>query len=187
VTPSSVTADPNDMSEPAAVTIHSSWRGLVFGAIGAAIIAGLGVLAVVRSDGAGGPLVLLGVGMLLIGVVVFDLPVSSTFDADGVTRRALLRRHRLAWTAVDQLTRARPSMIRVRRLKPGGLVARVGRRRYLLVDQCESVAEYEEVERVLGAAAELLRFDDLLIPPADAEPTWLYRRKRWAENSASDS
>lgn len=175
------------MSESAAVTIHSSWRGLVSGGLGAVLVAALGVVAIIRSDGAVGPMVLLAVGVLLAAVVVLDLPVASEFDAQGVTRRALLRNHRLAWAEIDQLTRARPSVARIRRLKPGGLVAKVGRRRYLLVDQCESIAEFDALQRVLGDTVEALRFGDLVIPPADADPTWTYRRKRWADQSGRDS
>ena len=175
------------MSESAALTIHSSWRGLVLGVFGVVAIMALGVLSIVRSGGSVGSLILFAFGALLACVVVLDLPVASEFDAQGVTRRALLRHHRLSWGDVDQLTRARPGLVGVRRLKLGGLVAKVGRRRYLLVDQSESVAEFDELERVLGAAAEALRFDDLLIPHANADPTWTYRRKRWAGQSGRDS
>lgn len=127
-------------------------------------------------------------GTVLVLVVLLDYPVASTFDARGVTRRAALRHHRLAWDDVGQLTRARPSLVvRLRGLEPGGLVAKVGRRRYLLVDQCESTAEHKALERAVGDAATGLRFGHLMIPPDTVDPTWTYRRRRWADHSSTES
>jgi hypothetical protein len=97
-----------------------------------------------------------------------------------VQRRMILRRQRLPWTRITAISRGRPSLSARRRdLAPGPLVALVGRRRYLLVDQSESLHEYEDLLVVLRAAG---RHDDIeaLLPPADGRvPTWTYRRRRW--------
>jgi len=165
--------------------LHSTWRGVVLGLLGAVVLSGLGVIAVVGSGGAFLAWLFLAVGASVLGVVLFDFPVASEFDADGVTRRPLLRRHRLDWVDVAQLTRARPGLIAAR-FRPGGLTAKVGRRRYLLVDQCESLDEFDALERVLGDRIDDLRFEDLLLPPTDVEPTWTYRRRRWASQDPTD-
>ena len=174
-------------AESDSLTLHSTWRGIVLGLCGAVTLSVLGVIAVVGSGGALLAWVLLAFGVAILGVVLFDLPVSSEFDTDGVTRRPLLRRHRLDWADVSQLTRARPGLIAAAaRFRPGGLTAKVGRRRYLLVDQCESLDEFDALERVLGDRVDDLRFEDLLLPPVEVEPTWTYRRGRWAPQASSE-
>ncbi|MFK8024621.1 MAG: hypothetical protein AB8G26_11730 [Ilumatobacter sp.] len=72
---------------------------------------------------------------------------------------------------------------RARNLAPGGLVAKVGRRRYLLVDQCESLDEYKRLEALLGEQARSILFEDLIVPSEDVDPTWTYRRSRWAQEA----
>ncbi len=170
------------------VTLHGSWRGIVTSGIGAAAVLAAGVLVVGSAGWRLIPTLTLVAGVCLTLVALFDYPVSSELDARGVTRRAVLRRHRLTWTEVEQLTRARPSVaVRMRGVEPGGLVAKVGRRRYLLVDRCESRAEFHELERVLADVATEVRFDRLAVPPESVAPTWLYRRKKWSGQSASGS
>ena len=123
-------------------------------------------------------------GTLALAVVVFDYPIASTFGPDAVVRRAMFRRHRIEWDRVDQLTRSRPSIIGgFRGLRPGGLVAKIGRRRYLLVDQCESLAEFEELSAVLHELHGALAIDEMIVPPAATDPTWTYRRSRWGQGS----
>lgn len=163
-----------------AITLHSSWRGVVGSFAGATLLAVIG-LSVLASNGltvVSGLLTFVGVGVLF--GVAFDYPIASTFDGDGVVRRALLRRHRMRWDEVRQLTRARPGVVAgMRGLVPGGLVALVGRRRYLLVDQTESGAEYDQLEELLGDLAEALSIDTLRRPPDTVNPTWVYRRAHW--------
>ncbi len=162
------------------ITLHSSWRGVLSSLVGASVVFLVGALSTSLTGGAVGSLVLLGLGLVLLMIVLFDFPVAAEFDADGVVRRPLLRRHRISWSDVDQLTRARPGIAAAaRNLKPGGLVAKIGRRRYLLVDQCESRDEHDLLVQVLAASSEQLWLDDLVLPPEDVDPTWTYRRRRW--------
>lgn len=169
------------------VTLHSSWWGIVtaFATPLLLVLIGGGTLAARGFHVV--PAVILAVGVGLGAVALADFPVSCRFDGDGVERRCPLRRERLAWPSVDSIQRASGS--RVRRLRaadgdgrrrvpsPGGLVARVGRRRYLLVDQPESAGEWEAVVGVVAASA-----PDVAVaaarPPAGVPPTWLYRRGR---------
>ena len=123
-------------------------------------------------------------GVVLVAIVLFDYPVASTFDADGVTRHMVFRRHRLSWDRVEKLSRTRPGLVSgFRKLAYGGLVAVVGPRRYLLTDRCESLEEYGAVQQAIGARAE-----DLMAttpePPAGSVPTWWYRRRKWAPDGA---
>lgn len=83
------------------------------------------------------------IGVTLLGlcvVTLFDVPHSSTFGAVGVTRHALLRRETIPWEKVDAIERATVRTSETR--KRGGLVARCGRRRYLLTTRCESEHEF---------------------------------------------
>jgi len=160
------------------ITLHSSWKGVVVGGMGALVVFGVGLAVTISSGGAPISVIILALGTLLLGTTLFDYPVASRFDAEGVERRALLRRHRLSWDRVDQLTRTRPGL-RARTLTPGGLAAKVGRRRYLLVDQCESVAEFDELGEILAARYAELGVDEMITPRTDTDPTWTYRRKQW--------
>ena len=134
------------------------------------------------------PVMVFVVGWAALAIVLFDMPVASTFDDHGVVRRAPLRKHRLDFRDGDQLTRTRPSVIGVARsLEHGGLVLRRGRRRYLLVDRLESLAEYEallDVMDVDGAPGNTVGADELPMPNEKIPPTWLYRRRHWRPESA---
>jgi len=70
-------------------------------------------------------------------------------------------------------------LVGLRNLKPGGLTAKVGRRRYLLVDQCEAIAEFDQLGDVLAARYVELGVDEMIPPHAETEPTWTYRRRHW--------
>ena len=166
------------------VTLHSTWRGIIASAIGSTAVLLAGVLVVASAGWRLLPTATLAFGVALVAIVLFDYPVASTFDADGVTRHMVLRRHRLAWDRVDKLSRTRPGLVSgFRKLAYGGLVAVVGRRRYLLTDRCESLEEYGAVQQAIGARAE-----DLMAttpePPAGSVPTWWYRRRKWAPDGA---
>lgn len=168
-----------EVDDNESVTLHSSWRGIVLSAVGAGFVLLVGVgLLFGRGPGVMS-VALTVVGVVSVAVVLFDYPVASRLTPGYVERRALLRRHRLDWDRVDQLTRTRPSLSGIRSLRPGGLVAKVGRRKYLLVDQCESLAELDRVQAVLGDRCEALGVDDLVLPHAETDPTWTYRRSRW--------
>jgi hypothetical protein len=168
------------------VTLHSSWRGIVGNALGALLVWGGGILGVSVGGWRPLPTFVFVLGLLLMAVVALDHPVASTFTAQGVTRRMMLRRQHLAWERVGQLSRTRPALTAGwRKVAHGGLVAVVGRRRYLLVDHCESADEFERVEEVVGDQRERL-LDAVPRPTAQTGPTWLYRRARWAPDGEQD-
>ena len=168
------------------ITIHSSWRGIVGSLLGALIILGLGLLGL----WAAGEIRLIPMLFLIFGtafllIALFDYPVATTFDGDGVRRRSMLRSHTIEWDKVRSLTRTRPSIFRTfRRLTSGSLAVVVGRRRYLLVDQPESEAEYDELEEVLGAIGAPVPLDNVVRPGSANAPTWMYRRAKWSPTGA---
>ena len=142
---------PTPPAVPSSVTLHSSWRGVAASGLGATAVFGAGMVGVVLGGWRLLPTGLLALGTLFLATVLFDYPVATTFDSDGVTRRMLLRRHRIGWDRIDQLTRSRPGFAsNLRGVRHGGLTAAVGRRRYLLVDQPESPEEYDVVCAVAG-------------------------------------
>ena len=168
------------------VTLHSSWRGIATTVGGGSTLLALGVLGFVAGGVNVIPIVLFVAGAVFVLITLFDYPIRATFSADGVERKAVLRRQRLAWEDVRELSRLRP-----RRAGPwrppamGGLLAHVGRRRYLLVDQLESPLEFDAVVAVVGEeTAERLTLDTMSRPPDDTNPTWIYRRSRWAPDSS---
>ena len=161
------------------VTLHSSWKGIVLSGLGALIVFAFGAGTTFVGGGGAVSIGIFVLGVALVASGLFDYPIASTFRSDGVERRALLRRHLLPWDRVDQLTRARPALSGLRNLTPGAITAKVGRRRYLLVDQCESMSEFDRLGEVLADRYESLALDEMLPPPTDTEPTWTYRRSRW--------
>lgn len=172
--------------EPSSVTLHSTWRGIVLSALGSLAVLAIGLFAVLRG---GWGVVSTGVvltGLAFAAVSLLDYPVASTFDSEGVTRRMALRRHRMPWSSIDQLSRTRPSAVKnFRKLAHGGLVAVRGRRRYLLVDQCESLAEFRAVEAVAVHDGDALA-EAVPTPPDGMAPTWIHRRAKWAPTSGVD-
>lgn len=161
------------------VTLHSSWKGLILSAAGATVVFVFGLAGTLTSGGAAIPVVVLVLGAVFLLTVLFDYPVASRFTPDFVERRAMLRRQTIAWERVDQLTRARPALLGLRNLKPGGLTAKVARRRYLLVDQCEAIAEFDRLGDVLADRYVELGVDEMIPPHTETDPTWTYRRRRW--------
>lgn len=127
----------------------------------------------------------------LLAVLLFDYPVATRFDREGVQRRMPLRRHLIRWADIRQFSRTRGRVFSPARFSSnpemranrGGLVAVVGRRRYLLVDQPEARDEFDRLTRLLDEVAPDLVDEDLL-PPPDAVPTFLYRRRRWRPDGA---
>lgn len=173
------TSAPSD--PPLGVVVHSSWSGLLGASLGALVLLGAGAVGVVLGGWRVIPTGLFVLGVLFVATVVFDYPVATAFDADGLTRRMLLRRHRILWDRVDQLTRSRPGFTAgLRGTRHGGLTAVVGRRRILLVDQPESPAEYDAVCAVMGDRSFDVGLFGGMRPPDGTNPTWLYRSKRWS-------
>ena len=165
------------------MTLHSRWQGIIAAAIGSSAVLLGGMLVVADVGWRLMPTATVLFGGFLVAIVVFDYPVASSFDANGVTRRMVLRRQRLEWDRVELLSRSRPGMVSgFRRLAHGGLVAVVGRRRYLLTDRCESLEEYEAVQEVLGDRATAL-MATTPEPTVGTVPTWWYRRRKWAPDN----
>ena len=164
--------------------LHSSLTGIGFSLFGVVILVGLALLAAL-SGGSGTVTVSLSlVGALGAGVVLFDMPISSSFDADGVTRRALLRHQRLAWDDVDRLSRSRKGMFRSSKMAPtGGLIAVRERRNYTLVDRMEGHAEFARLRASLGEAGERLGIGRIAEPAIDQTPTWVHRSAKWAPDN----
>lgn len=137
----------------------------------------------------------------IVSIVLLDYPVATSFDRRGVVRRCALRRHAIPWSRIDGLSRTADSAVvelgssttgsaagsdgrsgatarRSVRGRPAGLVAVVGRRRYLLVNQSESRTECDRLRGLMEV------WDTLEVwraghPDEDQPPTWLYRRRRW--------
>lgn len=176
------------MSPPDRITLHTTWRYLLGGAVGAGLVAAGGTYGVVAAGFNVITTVLFLLGWGLVAIVVFDLPIASTFSPDGVQRRMLLRRQFLSWRPDDVLVRTRPSFVRnEERLRQGGLVLERGRRRYLLVDKAESADEYGALLRVIdvdGTPGSEVLFE-VPSPPDGAPPTWLYRRRSWRPDDSS--
>ena len=86
------------------VTLHTSWRGIVTSAAGAFIVLTAGVLVVAAVGFRVLPTLVLVAGVVATLIVLFDYPIAVTFDSDGLTRRTLLRRQRMRWSAIDQLS-----------------------------------------------------------------------------------
>lgn len=177
---------PTPPAAPSSVTLHSSWRGLLASGLGATAVLGAGSVGVALGGWRLLPTGLTVLGGLFLAIVLLDYPVATSFDADGVTRRMPLRRHRIPWSRVDQLTRSRPGFTsNLRGVRHGGLTAAVGRRRYLLVDQPESPEEYDAVCAVAGERLMDLGLFGGMRPPDGTNPTWLYRSNRWRPPEAN--
>jgi hypothetical protein len=174
------------LDEPASTVLHSSLTGIGFSFGGAALLGALALLAAVSVGSSVVTWVLTVLAVIGVAVVAFDMPISSSFDADGVTRRALLRHQRLRWDDVDRLARVRKGMMGSKVSPTGGLIAVRGRRHYTLVDQMEGHAEHEALRASLGEAGDRLGIDRVAKPALDQPPTWLHRRARWAPRSDGD-
>jgi hypothetical protein len=168
------------------VTLHTSWRGIISSAAGAFLVLAAGILVVAAVGFRVLPTLVLIAGVAGTVIVLFDYPIAVTFDAEGFTRRTMLRRQRMPWSRIDQLSRSRPNAVAgFRKLAHGGLVAVIGRRRYMLVDRCESPDEFAELERILDPV-DVGILERVPRPHPSASPTWLYRRARWAPEQPSD-
>lgn len=170
---------------PDSIVLHSSWSGIVMAYAGAVVMIGITVLAVV-ADGIGWVSVVIGVlTLVLVLVVVFDLPISSEFDDEGVVRRSLGRHQSLSWDDITRLRRMRVGVLRSRKdARGGGLIAVIGRRNYTLVDIMEGPREFETLVQILGERADAIGLNEGLRPPEGRSPTWIYRRDKWRPDYA---
>ena len=165
------------MRKPAeSVRLYSSWRGLLLAFVSPAMLLGVAVLAIAAAGWRVVPIVLLVAGLGLLAVSLFDFPIYTTFDSEGIRRRTPLRVHRIGWDRVIAINRARGGRISKR---TGPLAAAVGGRRYLLVDRTEGVDEYEAL-RSLCSSDDVATPVSAVAPDAQIAPTWLYHRRRVA-------
>ncbi len=174
-------------SELESIRLHSSWSGIGFAYAGALLLLAL-VIALLVANGLTLGIGLLGLSALvLVLVVLADVPISAEFTREGVVRRPLVRREFLSWDDVNRLERLRVGVLMPKRYRRGGgLVARIGRRRYILVDRMEGPIEFDHLRRVIGVElADALGLGPELRPPDEQTPTWMYRRQVWRPDHAS--
>ena len=177
-------SDADSLTDRASTVLHSSLTGIGFSLFGVAILVALAAFSALTGGSAIVTVSLAVVAALGVGVVLFDMPISASFDADGVTRRALLRHQRLAWDDIDRLTRSRKGMFRSSKMAPtGGLVAMRNRRNYTLVDRMEGHAEFVQLRTSVGESGERLGLGRIAEPPIDQAPTWLHRSAKWAPDN----
>jgi hypothetical protein len=131
-------------------------------------------------------------GSLLAFVALFDMPLRTEFSREGITRVCAVRRHRIPWSRVTGLERAPSRATRrdprdpERLRRPGGMVARIGRRRYLLANRCEGALEYDRL------VVAVRNWDDVVTvrarrPPLTTPPTHLYRRRTGRSSTVDDA
>lgn len=172
---------------PAPTVLHSSLTGIALSFGGVVLLVALALFAVVSVGSTVVTWVLVVASVVSAAVLLFDMPISSSFDTDGVTRRAPLWHQRLRWDDVDRLSRVRKGMLRSSKAAPtGGLIAVRGRRHYTLVDQMEGHGEHAALRTSLGETGERLGIDRIAQPALDQPPTWLHRRAKWAPTSQGD-
>jgi hypothetical protein len=168
------------VTDHASITIHSTWRGIALGTLGAGIVAAAGTWGVAQVGFRAVPGTLFVIGWILVLAMLLDYPIASTFTSTGVTRRMVMRRQHFDWDGVNQISRTRPKLVRVdRRLEHGALTLVRGRRRYLLVDRLESADEFDRMVAVVERDGAEVTPSMLPRPGEKVPPTWLYRRKHW--------
>jgi hypothetical protein len=166
------------------VRIYSSMRGLLAAGIAPGLLVALVIVGLNAQPRFSPIMIVISIlALVLGGAALLDLPRHTVFGPDGVTRVCALRRHTLRWDDIVVLRRARGSLIaNLRSRDPehtgvGPLIAKVGRRNYLLCNQSESRPEYDRIvagmavwapELVMGAAR----------PPVKVPPSDLYRRRK---------
>lgn len=175
-----------DSGSGASITIHSTWRGIILGGLGAGLLAAAGTWGVSQVGFRLIPGTLFVVGWILLLTMAFDYPIASRFTSEGVTRHMALRRQHFEWDDDHQISRTRPKLIRVdRRLEHGSLSLVKGRRRYLLVDRLESADEFDQMVDIVEAGESDMSPSMLPRPADGVAPTWLYRRAHWRPASAT--
>ena len=166
-----------DVHDDRAVVLHSSWWGRVTAVLTPVLLIGGGAWGMsVRPNVLAG-LFLFG-GLFLLGASLWDHPLRAEIGPRGITRRCLFRSEHLVWDEVSCLARPPRSLMRVatRRANAAGLAAERGKRRYLLADVAESVAEHDEIARRVQRWAPGLPIR--ASRPADTNaPTWLRHQR----------
>lgn len=168
------------------LVLHSSWRGRISAALTPTLLLAFGGIGALGAGLRAIPAVALALGIGLLLVVVFDYPMRTVFGQESIDRKCLGRTERLEWSQVGLVGRPAYSA-RLGRLgrTTTGLVAAVGRRRYLLTDRMESKAEHQALLRVIAAWAEGTPVEATQ-PPDDWPPTWLYKRRQGRTDSLVD-
>lgn len=162
------------------MVLHSSLIGIALSFAGAAVLVLLATWSVLAAGWTVLSVLLVLGGVAAAAVTLLDMPISSVFDGSGVTRRALLRHHRLDWMEIDRLSRQRTGILRSSKAAPtGGLLAVKRRRNFHLVDRMEGHVEFLRLRVALGDQGERLGVDRIAKPPLEQTPTWLHRRSRW--------
>ena len=163
--------------EPRPVVLHTSWRGRLLAFVAPVVLlafAGLGyAVGGVRPV----PVICSVVGLGLAGIVAFDYPLHAVFGPGGIERRCLLRREQLDWDRVSGVVRPAYRSALGRWMHPStGLVATIGRRRYLLTDRMESRYEFAALTRGMDRWDRNVRIE-ATEPPDDTAPTWLHKKR----------
>lgn len=167
------------------ITLHSTWVGIVMSYAGAAMFVGFSLLLLLDIGANVITVAMMVVSSVFAVIALLDLPIAAEFRSDGVIRRTALRHQFIEWDRVDRLRRLRVGIMRTKSdSRGGGLVAKMGKRRYMLVDTMESALEFDDLIRVMGEWADALGLNDATKPPDGRSPTWLYRRDRWKPESA---
>jgi hypothetical protein len=117
----------DDPTQCGCVVVDSAASTVVLSLIGPVLLIGL-ALFWMASGSPWWVLVMLVLGVVVLVVVLFDMPIAAVFSEAGVTRRTPLRDHTLAWAEIDKLSLTGSG-------RNPGVAARVGRRNYLLADR----------------------------------------------------
>jgi len=163
------------------ITLHSSWTGLILNSMGALLLFVVAIVLAIVNGLSWLPAVLFVLGVVVAGVLAYDMPIATTFDSDGILRRAALRHHRLEWDDVNRVRRGRAGVVRNRSQNTrGGLVAWSGRKPYVLSDKMESTIEFDQLRDLLGhKLADSVGIDAGLRPLRERSPTWTHRNEKW--------
>lgn len=177
------------MTAPLPLVLHPARTRLTLMMAGPVLLVLLGGLSLVDGGTSTGALVVLCLGLVLGVVVLLDVPLRVEFDADGVTRVCAGRQDRLSWSELTAVTRTagRPGLGEIigrsrddgHRGRPAGLVLRRGaRRNILLVDRCESHAEWTVLRDLLADRATAFAAPEPPTghPPAGRGPAALHAR-----------
>jgi hypothetical protein len=173
---------------PDVVSLHASLRGLTVVFLSPLLLITIGIASLVRVGQHPVPLVLAGLGVVLLLVAALDVPHRVDFSRRGIRRVCLLRTAAVAWEDVVAIQRGRPTAAStLRNLRPdpneegqvsGGLLARGrGRRRWLLTDSVESQDEHDRLRELLATLPTPVAMRAPR-PHRQAPPTDMYRRKR---------
>jgi hypothetical protein len=129
--------------------------GIVWPAASALAVLSVGIASLLRSGPVAGAVVVASLGAVLTASVLLDRPLRTTFTADGIVRTCPLRTSTMPWDSVVAIERTRTPAWRD--TVSGGLVARTRRGRWLLCDRAEPPADFDDLVRLVGAAAPHVR------------------------------